>query len=73
MQGLHRSGAGRGWSSGEGGQGRLRGLEALDKRALSGGHLGHGTAEVGTLALEVTHGPLQAGFATRGRRSGPTR
>ena len=69
LQGLDRGGASGRRGRGEGGQGRLSSLEALDKGTLSSANLGHGAAEVGTLALKVLHGPLQAGL-TAGQRGG---
>ena len=63
---LHGGRAGGRRRGTESGQGSLGGLQALDKRALSGADLGHGAGEVGALSLEVLHGPLQDGFtATR--------
>ena len=47
----------------QGGQGRLGGIKTLDKRALSGVDIGHGTAEFRTLAMEVAGRPLEVRFA----------
>ena len=70
MQGLHRgraSGDGRG---GEVGQGRLGGVETLDKGTLSGAHVSHRATEFGALILQIAHGPEKASLTLRRRRAG---